>query len=449
MPLTIKHPEFTQQQQNNNSSPDWASLIMEDVGRLEAMSTQQGTAPPRPALTLKSPSDLHSQAQARLQQPHHFVQQQREEEARSSVKSEQVEEIYEAPAFLHDFIAEDRLKNGAKETVCLPSALPAIPSLSVRTPLPRIGHAHPYSSPRLGTMGSPRLTTGMGVGSLERRASRSVRPIMRVKRDPAPLNTAYLASLRRPFPLSALERTPDDPYPRSHGISYPLSIGPNATANGVDSTHTVTISLPSESPFSSANSLLSGAFDSPMTQRASIVGAPPSPTKENAVPMATCEGSLRLHRGNSAREQSRPLTGSGSPIERLQTQSRATASRKRADDDLISTSFRTEVDWRRRAVLDNILAAKFLADNVMEPNNIGPSDPLTMGMGQEGKSIYAVFLEQVERSQWRCLFGDKDHPCGSQAVSFKRLERALDHVRSHLNHRPFVCKGECQKGESW
>jgi hypothetical protein len=440
MPLTIKHSEFTQQQQNDKSSGDWASLIMEDVGRLEAMSTHQNAAPPRPALTLQSPSDLHSQAQARLQQPHHFVQQQ---QARSSVKSEQVDEIYEATAFLHDFIAEDRLNNGVKEMVSLPSGLPAIPSLSVRTPAPRIGHAHPYSSPRMSTMTSPRLATGMGVGGLERRASRSVRPIVRVKREPAPLNTAYLAGLRRPIPLSALERTPQDPYPRSHGITYPLSIGSNAT-NGIDSTSTVTTSPPSESPFSSSNSLMSGTFDSPMTQRASIVGAPPSPTKENAVPMSAGEGSLRLHRGNSGREQNRPSTA-----ERLQTQIRATASRKRADDDLISISFRNEEDWRRRAVLDNILAAKFLADNVMEPNNIGPSDPLTMGMGAEGKSIYAVFLEQVERSQWRCLFGDKDHPCGSHTISFKRLERALDHVRSHLNHRPFVCRGECQKGESW
>jgi hypothetical protein len=128
-----------------------------------------------------------------------------------------------------------------------------------------------------------------------------------------------------------------------------------------------------------------------------------------------------------------------------------------------------------------------------------------MGLGVKGKSVYTVFLEQIEKSAWKCLFGanvvdstgaggtppgtasntvgiagganddltgtsdligaDGSNPgangttgnvgtgatagkCGSVAT-FKRLERALDHVRSHLNHRPYGCKGECQKGESW
>jgi len=120
-----------------------------------------------------------------------------------------------------------------------------------------------------------------------------------------------------------------------------------------------------------------------------------------------------------------------------------------------------------------VLSSSFVAENTLEPLSTGTSagdalmmgmgintgvvvvgtgtgtgDDMGMGLGAAGKSIYAVFLEQVEKSEWRCLFGDSEHPCPSQAVAFRRLERALDHVRSHLNHRPFGCKGECQKGES-
>jgi hypothetical protein len=147
--------------------------------------------------------------------------------------------------------------------------------------------------------------------------------------------------------------------------------------------------------------------------------------------------------------------------DRLQSQTRATAARKRADDDILHHSFRRDGDWQRRIVLEAVLSSSFVAENTLEPlsTGTGAGDALVMGMGvgedmgmglgAPGKSVYAVFLEQVEKSEWRCLFGDRDHPCPSQAVTFRRLERALDHVRSHLNHRPFGCKGECQKGETW
>jgi hypothetical protein len=29
---------------------------------------------------------------------------------------------------------------------------------------------------------------------------------------------------------------------------------------------------------------------------------------------------------------------------------------------------------------------------------------------------------------------------------FKRFERAVEHVRSHLNHRPFRCDSSCNSG---
>ena len=195
-------------------------------------------------------------------------------------------------------------------------------------------------------------------------------------------------------------------------------------------------------------------------------------------------GSLRLNRG-----QERPGTGvsshSGgslvspvmsrngllSPQMQIQApqapQVRANAARKRADDEILQHSFRAEEDWQRRMVLEAVLSSAFVADNTLEPVS-GPGEAnangganatvtangalsigLDAGLGSPGKSVYAVFLEQVEKSEWRCLFGDREHPCPSQAVAFRRLERALDHVRSHLNHRPFGCKGECQKGDSW
>jgi hypothetical protein len=402
---------------------------------------------------------------------------------------DELTEIMEAATF--DMVMEDRLNSGAKEIVDMPSALPAIPSLAVRTPAPRQGHSHPYSSPRMAPLTSPRL---LSLGSLANGggSARSIRPFLSrgpgsMKRDSISSTTAYLAGLRRPVPLSssAFERTPDEPYPRTYGphtlsMAYAMGGGTmpgsatgisidmvnrRSTSLGAESSSTGTIELPPESPYS-ATSAGFGSQSSPAIKRESMPPVPPSPNTKGQT-YSTSPNSLRLERINSnthgggggtagacgAKDLSPPPTASTTKSteseDRLLPQTRATASRKRADDDLISHSFRTEAEWRRRAVLDNILNAEFLLDNQMEPNNSGPNDPLTMGLGPVGKSVYAVFLEQVDRSQWKCLFGDKEHPCGSQATSFKRLERALDHVRSHLNHRPFQCEGDCPKGETW
>lgn len=195
-------------------------------------------------------------------------------------------------------------------------------------------------------------------------------------------------------------------------------------------------------------------------------------------------GSMLSPRMNSAERAAQQQSQSQSQ-QQLQPQARATAARKRADDDILQHSFRAEGDWRRRMILEAVLSSTFVSDNTLEPVSGGPAgtgagsatsttatgeSPTSAGsvtsvntnanaialaglgldasLGSPGKSIYAVFLEQVEKSEWRCLFGDREHPCPSQAVAFRRLERALDHVRSHLNHRPFGCKGECQKGDS-
>lgn len=499
MPLTVKHPELSPPKSNMQleTSEDqvWTESIWGNVSRLER--TQPMTqAQMQPALTLSNqvaePNQLPTYPQSSLEAQRLL---EREQQSAQEALNQQralshlypavspsgyaIEEFAET-AQLNDFM-QDRLNVGAKENQILPSGLPSIPMFSVR---PR---SHPYSiSSRF--PGSPRLVAGSGMAILgggpgtllERRGSnRSIRP--RQTKSPA-FNTAYLANLRRPMPFaaSALERAPADLYGR------PLSDSVS-TMSIPGSTSTVAATLPPESPFSPARSI--NVLESPNPHRASITGQPMSPIKESTTflygstmpPASMTGGSLRLDRGQSVGQISRPTTatktsstagssppsapetspripgasstntfgaGPGPTTERLQSQPRATATRKRADEDIISVSFRTEGDWQRRAVLDNILHAPFLANHTMEPNNTGADDPLTMGLGPEGKSVYAVFLEQTERSQWRCLFGDRERPCGSQATSFKRLERALDHVRSHLNHRPYACNKECQKGDA-
>lgn len=161
------------------------------------------------------------------------------------------------------------------------------------------------------------------------------------------------------------------------------------------------------------------------------------------------------------------------------------------EDNILQFSFRSEVDWRRHAILEAVLSSTFVANNTLEPvigesaetaadnadagddggtswitaaegssmnarsvismiTNADGTMPSWLGLGSilgsPGKSIYTVFLEQIAKSEWRCLFGDEEHPCPSRVRPFRRLEGALVHVRTHLNHRPFKCKGECLRG---
>ncbi|KAG8832954.1 hypothetical protein FRB91_008620 [Serendipita sp. 411] len=116
-------------------------------------------------------------------------------------------------------------------------------------------------------------------------------------------------------------------------------------------------------------------------------------------------------------------------------------------DTFLRLSFLDPANLWRRTILNRILSSSFLRDNEMEPMDKGPSDPITRGHGKKGKSIYAVFVEEASKGEWKCLFGSPIMPCPNNAV-FKRFERAVEHVRSHLNHRPFKCTGECDIGPS-
>ena len=111
----------------------------------------------------------------------------------------------------------------------------------------------------------------------------------------------------------------------------------------------------------------------------------------------------------------------------------------------LSVSFQDPEDWWRRLVLDGVLQSSFLQNDDMEPLDKGSADPITMGFGKQGRSIYGVFVEEFTRGKWRCLFGSEQTPCPNEAT-FKRFERAVEHIRSHLNHRPFKCNGTCSPG---
>lgn len=122
------------------------------------------------------------------------------------------------------------------------------------------------------------------------------------------------------------------------------------------------------------------------------------------------------------------------------------ATRKKRDVDVLGRSFQN--DPIRRLALDKVLASDFVKDNQMEPIYTGVDENYTMGLGSHGKSIYSIFVEEFEKGKWRCLFGDEANPC-CRPKYFRRIERAVEHVRSHINHRPFICYDDCRSGGSW
>jgi hypothetical protein len=103
----------------------------------------------------------------------------------------------------------------------------------------------------------------------------------------------------------------------------------------------------------------------------------------------------------------------------------------------------------RRAILDDIQQQDWFRQHLKEPTIETRNDPLARGLGTVGRSIYTVFLvEDKESNQWRCLFGSKGNPCKKSGKQFERVERAIEHVRSHLGHRPFACDNTCHKSSS-
>jgi len=118
---------------------------------------------------------------------------------------------------------------------------------------------------------------------------------------------------------------------------------------------------------------------------------------------------------------------------------------QRVDVDyaLLDASFRKDDQAVRRTILDTILVSRWYEQHGLEPK-IGESwDGITAGLGVVSRSIYTVFLQQAEKNHWTCTFGDEFRPCPKVGYQFERLERGVEHVRSHLGHRPYPCNQRC------
>jgi len=118
---------------------------------------------------------------------------------------------------------------------------------------------------------------------------------------------------------------------------------------------------------------------------------------------------------------------------------------QRVDVDyaLLDASFRRDDQAVRRTVLHSIFTARWYEQHDLEPK-IGESwDGITAGLGVVGRSIYTVFLQQAEKNHWVCTFGDEFRPCPKARYQFERLERGVEHIRSHLGHRPYPCNHRC------
>ena len=133
------------------------------------------------------------------------------------------------------------------------------------------------------------------------------------------------------------------------------------------------------------------------------------------------------------------------------------------DHAMINASFRDSKDpvsAQRRLVLERILQSIWFQSHELEPKVSGPYDELTGGLGVSGRSVYTCFLKFMTSQEggsggsggkWVCLFGDESHPCPKARweEGFNKPERAIEHIRSHLGHRPFWCNNECGSNPAW
>ena len=136
------------------------------------------------------------------------------------------------------------------------------------------------------------------------------------------------------------------------------------------------------------------------------------------------------------------------------------------DHAMINASFRDISDplsAQRRIVLERIVQSIWFQSHELEPKVSGPYDELTGGLGVGGRSVYTCFLKFMTLQEgnghgsagsggkWVCLFGNESHPCPKARweEGFNKPERAIEHIRSHLGHRPFWCNNECGSNPPW
>lgn len=177
-----------------------------------------------------------------------------------------------------------------------------------------------------------------------------------------------------------------------------------------------------------------------------------------------------IHIGSAAPSLAPHLLDFPSPFKSahtIPTTRKAATRHGERDDAAIDRAFRDPEAWLHRQILDTILSSTWYLEHEHEPR-IGRSpsdDPIAQGLGIPEMSIYTVFLAQednlsttVDKSQkhFRCLFGSESSPCGrgtskestsaggdKVAKVFDLVEDGVDHIRSHLDHRPFPCDSQC------
>ena len=128
--------------------------------------------------------------------------------------------------------------------------------------------------------------------------------------------------------------------------------------------------------------------------------------------------------------------------------SRGRGQRVSRNDLLLEYSFKgpDPLESTRHGILDRIMKKDWYLNNDREPECGTSDDDVTLGlMGIGTRSVFTAFLDEHSKGQWKCAFGSAKHPCkrNMRKKTFDRVERAVDHIRSHLGHRPFVCNGEC------
>jgi hypothetical protein len=94
---------------------------------------------------------------------------------------------------------------------------------------------------------------------------------------------------------------------------------------------------------------------------------------------------------------------------------------------LIVRNFTNPSQSLQRILLDECLRSAWLSGDTLEPTK------------PDGRSILFGFLEKKPKGKLKCLFDGCDR-------AFDKSNTALGHIRSHLEHKPFICRAQCQ---SW